>query len=600
MKHRIRLAFAAALVGLAPAAPALAQTGFPKLAPFTAARFPDGAVEVRIDGEWVRLLAIGDTGVDELLEFARATYADRWQKRVSEDLVEVLTGLGAPPGDAVDLKVCNADGSKPRLLQAVPMTERNRRMALEFNRAAGGAPAAGPLPATLLSPEQMAADLDVLFAAIAERFSYAGRHGVDAADLRARALAELRGPAPRERFGCALARVLAAYGDGHARVEPDPLARASASFLPFLTGYARGGLVAFAADRSRLLDPERPYLVELDGRPIAEFERAAAAYVAEGSDAFRRHRVPRILRCLGLLREDLKLPAAATVRVTLAAKGGAKRKSVALPVAGAPAAFGTWPQSESRRLGGDIGYLRIAEMEGDPAFIAAVESQLESFRDAKGLVIDVRGNGGGRRDLLLQLAPHFLDPAGGLVIANVAAKRLFPGERGDEPEGLLGNRALFPATASAFAPGEREQLERFAAGFEPEWSPPEGEFSAWHYLVLRPDPAAWRIRCPVVVLQDEGCFSATDIFLGAFDLFPDITLAGAGSGGGSGRVEPVRLPASGLEVLLSSMASFRPDGRLYDGNGVLPDVELEREPGDFVGASDTALEIALKRLRGGS
>ena len=46
------------------------------------------------------------------------------------------------------------------------------------------------------------------------------------------------------------------------------------------------------------------------------------------------------------------------------------------------------------------------------------------------------------------------------------------------------------------------------------------------------------------------------------------------------------------------MASFRPDGRLYDGRGVEVDVEVELEPEYFIaGGDDAVLNAALEHLR---
>jgi C-terminal processing protease CtpA/Prc len=78
---------------------------------------------------------------------------------------------------------------------------------------------------------------------------------------------------------------------------------------------------------------------------------------------------------------------------------------------------------------------------------------------------------------------------------------------------------------------------------------------------------------------------------------PPVTLVGTASGGGSGRKEPHRLAHSGLVVELSSMASFRPDGLLYDGRGVEPDVVVEPAAADFLGATDSVLEKAKALLR---
>jgi C-terminal processing protease CtpA/Prc len=102
---------------------------------------------------------------------------------------------------------------------------------------------------------------------------------------------------------------------------------------------------------------------------------------------------------------------------------------------------------------------------------------------------------------------------------------------------------------------------------------------------------------PVVVLMDEGSFSATDIFLGAMSLAPNVTLMGVPSGGGSGRSRGFDLPNSRLRVILSTMASFRPDGHLYDGVGIAPDVMAPRTLDGVANGRDTQMAEALRFLR---
>jgi C-terminal processing protease CtpA/Prc len=179
----------------------------------------------------------------------------------------------------------------------------------------------------------------------------------------------------------------------------------------------------------------------------------------------------------------------------------------------------------------------------------------------------------------------------------VAALRLGPGDARGRPEGLLADRFLFPLGSARWTPAERELLRKHR--FAPEWKPPERDFSEWHYLVLRREAGDRRpvYDRPVAVLMDEACFSATDIFLGAFSGWRKTVLVGAPSGGGSGRARRVQLPRSGLELRLSSMASFRPDGRLYDGRGVAPDVPVAPRPTDLLGRTDAVLDEALRRLR---
>jgi C-terminal processing protease CtpA/Prc len=102
---------------------------------------------------------------------------------------------------------------------------------------------------------------------------------------------------------------------------------------------------------------------------------------------------------------------------------------------------------------------------------------------------------------------------------------------------------------------------------------------------------------PVLVLTDTGCFSATDIFLSAMKDQPGVTLVGTASGGGSGRARTQVLPASGIGVRISSMASFRAGGALYDGAGIEPDVLVPVLPTDLIGRTDSALQAVRRRIR---
>ena len=138
-------------------------------------------------------------------------------------------------------------------------------------------------------------------------------------------------------------------------------------------------------------------------------------------------------------------------------------------------------------------------------------------------------------------------------------------------------------------------VRRTARTFKPDWQLPSGEFSDWHYMVVERDPKTAYGK-PVIVLLDAGCFSATDIFLGGFKGCRNVTLMGQPSGGGSGRSQTHRLPNSGIEFRLSTMASFTPAGQRYDGKGIAPDVVLTPELADLIGATDSVLEAARKRL----
>ena len=231
-------------------------------------------------------------------------------------------------------------------------------------------------------------------------------------------------------------------------------------------------------------------------------------------------------------------------------------------------------------------------MSHKPQYQKGLVEGMETLRKTRGLIIDVRGNGGGSRAPLRTLFPFFLAPNAKPKVLNVAAYRL--GHKQD----ILDARWLYPVGWKGWSVAERDVIAQLAGTFTPEWELPADQFSQWHYFVIGPStaPGYYYYAEPVVVLMDSANFSATDIFLGAFKGHSNITLMGTPSGGGSGRTQKTWLDNSTISVRLSSMASFRSSGLLYEGRGIQPDIVIEPEPGYFIGQSDATLEAAIEVL----
>ena len=47
-----------------------------------------------------------------------------------------------------------------------------------------------------------------------------------------------------------------------------------------------------------------------------------------------------------------------------------------------------------------------------------------------------------------------------------------------------------------------------------------------------------------------------------------------------------------------SIASFQADGKLFDGNGVRPDIMVQPLPEYYIGGRDNVLAEAVKRVKG--
>lgn len=407
--------------------------------------------------------------------------------------------------------------------------------------------------------------------ALEDRFAYLKTNGVD----HRGPFEELRGRLPDKVepgwLDLEIQKLLANFIDGHAGVNARPL---PIGYLPFLTGSIGEALAAFEADRSDLIDRERPFLVSIDGIPVEEWLAAAARYVAAESQQLVRRESSRWLRAVQMLRGDMGLPQLDDVEVVVAGASGASPRTLRLSVSERPPQFGIWPRTESKILKGNVGYLRLPQMRPEAA--DEVRACLERFRSTAGLIVDVRRNGGGTRDALLALLPALMAPDDPPRVVNLAAYRAWDGF----PENHLAARHLYPVSSENWTAQERVALNAFMPRFTPEWQPPADEFSAWHAMVVSPaeeGQPTYRGR-PVIVLMDAGCFSATDVFLSALKGLPGVVLVGEASSGGSARAQVVELPVSGLKARFASMASFQASGELFDGRGVLPDVTLLPEP----------------------
>lgn len=594
----------------APAAPRRVSSArfdpganYPTVSPFRAMRQSGDNIEVQVDDDtWYIWVSLDGIAAAEVVAWARANLADQWWKRLNEDLPQVLALAGAHDGNLdVTLGLRNVATGESVTLTGVTMTENKRRTLKRALRGGGQADALDM--AALLPPDQWRADVAQFEDILEQRFAYRHLGGVDvAAEMNAIRARLGTGAVPTWQLSRELSGLLGQFADGHAGIIGDgrilrPLGAAQHGELPFLLQDADGGVVAFRADRSGFAEPGHPYVTAMDGRPIETWIAAASEFSARGSAQYIRHSAFGTLRRIQSVRVHRGWDAPSTIRVRFAdARGHEVDRTVDL--AHRAGRFASWPRTEDDILADNIGYLRIALM--DSGQVERIDAAMKRFAGTDGLIIDVRGNGGGSRDILRGLFPYFMSRRDRPHVANVAAYRLAPDAPRPRPaEGYLPDRFLYPADHAGFSEAKKRAIRSFARGFKPTWQPRRGDFSEWHYMVIdRSDnPAAYHYDKPVVILMNSRNFSATDIFLAAFKGWRNVTLMGTASGGGSARTESYVLRHSKLIVLCASMASFQPSGPLYDGVGVTPDVVMKPEAGYFIGASDKVLDAARVRLR---
>lgn len=217
--------------------------------------------------------------------------------------------------------------------------------------------------------------------------------------------------------------------------------------------------------------------------------------------------------------------------------------------------------SHWERLEGGWGYVRYTSFfDGSLGHtVDRFDEMVDSLLDAPGLIVDLRGNGGGILEASLDMAGRFLAE--------------------DAPLQYLQIRE----------PGQNLVIEVF--------DPTTGSISTKRPYLAHSRKSTY--TGPVIVLIDRGCFSACETFAGGLKSLGRVLVIGPErSGGGSGAVSGLRLP-SGAVISFSWTVGWLPDGRQIEGHGVAPDIVVRERARDWAVGRDRVLERAIKALEQG-
>jgi hypothetical protein len=446
-------------------------------------------------------------------------------------------------------------------------------------------------------------DLDELQRRLLDQSSYLERRDFDHEKAFATVRQSINEQTDLTRFVYDVQKLIMQIGDCHADVRFPKDAPASKS-LPFRPADTGAGVAALNPSSNQPLDSECPYLESIDGVSLDRWLEAASQFVAQASPQLVRRRSLEWMGNANLMRSELNLPQEEIVQVGLRSAGGTKHSIKRLRVSGLPYYIATLRLRPTRVLNDNIGYLRIRSM--DDRLVEAVVRELKSLKDTTGLIIDVRDNPGGTYGIMRGIYGFFVPDNAKPKITNVAAYRLSPSFARNHIE----YRPTFRADWPGWNEQERQAIRDVAETFMPEWILPTSKFSEWHYMILsrtrsgRGGPSQQTVGGisddyfyydkPVVVLSNAGSFSAADGFVNAFGDLPQVTVMGEPSAGGSGATRTFRLPNTGVGIALASMASFRPNGKLFDGNGIEVDVTLRPTLEDFTTDGDSVLARAVE------
>ena len=564
-----------------------------KTSPFDRYDFKEGKVFVTLDDQEYQWLKLDTMEVSQILSLFQENYGSGWQRRISEDLVEYLNRLDFYPKQVESFTLLDVNGNV--MTKNIPFVSEKRGKAKDHYEATY---VKELHLEKVLSRQEIEADLDQLEKIIETRYAYAFMNSINAKEELRRIKEQIGDEITVYDFALLLGQFLNKYGDGHSRIRNVNFKESGA--LPFSTLPFKGKVLC--AKDGKLLHEDFPYLHSVNEVEVARLLEVSETYLTpNASDQFKEWAKVSLLSRIGKILEILSVNEKELTVQLMSETGEVWQMDQALA------------QKEKRELTlseklklleelrnknpfevkqfEEIGYLKIESMD---ALTDGRKLPLHELEGAKALIIDVRDNGGGRRDILLKLAPHFISKEQGFVVGNVARLRT----NTPSIHKNLGDRYLYQLGEEIFNEEAQNHLSAWTMNFTPSVSLNDSLYSPYYYLYIKGHENPKFSNTPTVVLMNSGCYSATDIFLSTFKEIEGVTLMGTPSGGGSGRVQPYQLDNSVIKLTLYTIASFQPNGKLYDGVGVHPDIIVQAANiSDVLRQTDSQLDYALTFLK---
>jgi carboxyl-terminal processing protease len=287
-------------------------------------------------------------------------------------------------------------------------------------------------------------------------------------------------------------------------------------------------------------------IISIDGQAVHEYANTRVApYASSSTPQDKAVRMYAYELLMGEKSKSIRLglrDATGKERIEIVARGQERN------VAGEPA-------FDFKMLPGDIAYLALDHFESD-AGVKKLESLMPTIMKAKGLILDVRANGGGS-------SVH------GAAILSFLSKKPVPYARSTERQESNVMRTQ----------GDLILLDTLRAGVAKPYSKERKEVYAG----------------PVVVLAGAKTFSAAEDFLMSFVTMQRGTVIGSATAGSTGMPMSFKLPGGGSARICVKHDSF-PDGREFVGKGILPNMEIVPTVADIRAGRDVVLDKAVAVL----
>lgn len=238
-------------------------------------------------------------------------------------------------------------------------------------------------------------------------------------------------------------------------------------------------------------------------------------------------------------------------------------------------AFTSRPLLELKWYPGKIAYLALNSF-GDPAIDSLFLTRLSELYEAKGLVIDLRNNGGGSTGIGTFILKHFMKDS---VMQH---SRYFTRE----------HRAAFKAWGKFVSAKDTIGSEWNTRAWH---SFNDNYFYSFDYSPDSFHLAAKRIVVPTAILTGNNTASAAEDFLISAADQPHMKRIGERSFGSTGQPFVFDL-VGGISARVCTKKDTYPDGSPFVGVGIVPHIEIVPTVRDFIEQKDPVLEKALEHV----
>ncbi len=468
-----------------------------------------------------------------------------------------------------------------------------------------------------LSKQQIQEDLEFLKNSLNENSSYVYLNGYDF-NIDFKTYIETIGDSTQlEDFGFFLTEAIGKIGDRHSSVKGYGN---ETLFLPFMYAPENNKVLVLNSNQNKefeILHSNYPYLKSIDGIDITDFLHKTRPEDIKAPSQTYFTRAVRDLRDIQKNYKILHKELPKEIRLTLSDATLENDTILVVSTVERSGRLRPWDEKfkskyarvkdedynkpeiieQLFKVEDNIGYIKLPEManiDEAPLLYDKVNSFMKSIKNSTALIIDVRSNGGGTRDLMYEFAKYLIHPDSIYVINATKQRGTLPLSK----ESIENLNTRFLYAMSELDTKEQAKATAFLKTFTPMYDLDTEKYSEYYFGLFNGNKLSqnsFYYNKPVYILANEKTFSAASVFVSAFKGIPNIQIVGVTTDGSSGNSDWFDLPNSKLFGKISTMVSFQKDGKTLDGYGTKPDIKIARDLEQILWKDDTQLE-KLKTL----